>query len=161
MATEAVLTIKFPDDVSPDHKLRAETATHRHTSIREGHTKSPKSRKSRADSKHSTPLELPEEQFTIASPEERLVHSQKQLTKMNNLLFPIPTWNHRVRIMQPNRDPMLSTKRMDNLNSALLLALDNKALTPYQSLKAFQKTKRLLIDQGIESKKHPAVAQED
>ena len=79
---------------------------------------------------------------------------------MNQLLFPIPTWNHKVRVLHPASlagPHTFSSKRIDTLNSALLLALDNKALTPYQSLKAFQKTKRLLIDQGIESKKHPSL----
>ena len=75
---------------------------------------------------------------------------------MNNLLFPIPSWSHKVRIMHPSaystETGMFSVKRGDIVTNALLLALDDKSLTPYQSLKAFQKTKRLLIDQGIETK---------
>lgn len=57
-------------------------------------------------------------------------------------------------------NPMFSSKRGDMVTNALLLALDDKSLTPYQSLKAFQKTKKLLIDQGIESKQHPSMLQE-
>jgi hypothetical protein len=54
---------------------------------------------------------------------------------MNSLLFPIPTWQHKVRIFHPTQ---LNQKGgRGTLNSALFLAMDKKNLTPYQSLKAF------------------------
>ena len=61
---------------------------------------------------------------------------------MNNLLFPIPSWSHKVRIMHPaafctDATNMFTPKRCDIVTNALMLALDDKSLTPYQSLKAF------------------------
>lgn len=61
-------------------------------------------------------------------------------------LFPIPTWQRKVEVLIPKATPQ-NTNIMQS--SPFLLAMNKDKLTPFQEVKAFQKTRKLMLQQGI------------
>lgn len=72
-----------------------------------------------------------------------------QIARQSRQLFPMPIWQQNVQIIVPSRPPhqMHSQEK-----SPFLLALNQRKLTPFQTLKAYEKTRKLIIQQGIGSK---------
>ena len=62
--------------------------------------------------------------------------------KETKALFPAPVWQKNVQVLVPKQ----SLVRTGTTASPFLLALDKKKLTNFQSMKAFSKTKKLMIE---------------
>ena len=75
-----------------------------------------------------------------------------QIERQSRHLFPMPIWQQNVQIIVPARPPhqMYSQEK-----SPFLLALNQGKLTPFQTMKAYEKTRKLIIQQGIGAKLNP------
>ena len=73
-------------------------------------------------------------------------HQVREVQDRAKKLFPIPTWQRKVSVLIPKATPQNANIMR---SSPFLLALNKDKLTPFQEVKAFQKTRKLMLQQGI------------